>query len=507
MFKLKKLALTLSLILSISAIPFNTFAEKADPNVSNTNPPVSSENNNPNTGETDGTKADPEKDKNTDDNKKDETKKDDNKTDGDNKKDENNSKPIVPEIKPDNKKTEPEIDKNRRIDIRFSSVRVYNDRVEGYADNASSVKLLKNGRTVSDSRSISSNGSFTIYYDFVGKNSAYGSMKVTPNWSGYGDDARNYNYVIAVRNGYVENYAPVRNGNYSFYNNLKYNINEYTFYASDSKDSFNDKYDLYNLSDFTLEATNRYSYYDETYRLSHSDDKRDKSIINSNTYSKSVGITSAEPNSNTIKGYGADSYAKITVKDSNGYTLGTTTADYRGDFSLTTNRVLKSEEVLTIYSSTNSTRENSTKYTVAKSSKVSYTNLFTIDSKSLSVTKNGVTTTTTMDVAPYIKDGRTMLPLRYVAESLGYSVLWNPYTRIASFSNSDTLILVNIDSSNFSINNNKYTFGVKPEIKNDRINLPVAEIGKALGLSTGLKGEGKNIEWDSVNRTVKITIN
>ena len=36
--------------------------------------------------------------------------------------------------------------------------------------------------------------------------------------------------------------------------------------------------------------------------------------------------------------------------------------------------------------------------------------------------------------------------------------------------------------------------------------LPISEIGKALGMTTGNKGDNKNIEWDSVRREVKIQL-
>ena len=34
-----------------------------------------------------------------------------------------------------------------------------------------------------------------------------------------------------------------------------------------------------------------------------------------------------------------------------------------------------------------------------------------------------------MDVAPFIENNRTFVPIRFVAESLGYQVEWNDTTR------------------------------------------------------------------------------
>lgn len=409
-------------------------------------------------------------------------------------------------------------------EIKFSEVKVYNYRVEGLAKNATKVTLYKNGTIITYDNTIGRNGEFSISNDFVYGSGRYNysSKRVYPNSNGFGRDAGSYNYVVAVKNGSIVDYARVYNGEYDF---NWYVNNSYDFYATDYRydgyygyDGYY-RYGLYDLSNYKLIATDAKGNVKE-YKLSNAVDRRDRDYWrdwnyypnNRYDYTKAAYISYAESNSYTVKGYGTDAYAKITVKDSNGYTLGTATADSRGDFSVTTNRALRYGEVITIYTSSSKYyRDNYTKFTVGGSkatttTNASYSNEFKIDSKTLTITKNGVTTTRTLDVAPYIKDGRTMLPLRYVAESLGYDVLWNPDTRIASFSNNNTLILVNIDSPTFTINGTKYTFSVKPEIKNDRINLPIAEIGKALGLSTGNKGEGKNIEWNSVNRTVKITV-
>ncbi|NLG32310.1 MAG: copper amine oxidase N-terminal domain-containing protein, partial [Syntrophomonadaceae bacterium] len=46
---------------------------------------------------------------------------------------------------------------------------------------------------------------------------------------------------------------------------------------------------------------------------------------------------------------------------------------------------------------------------------------------STTITVNGEAQT--MDVAPEIVNNRTMLPARYVAEGLGYTVGWDPGTK------------------------------------------------------------------------------
>jgi len=48
----------------------------------------------------------------------------------------------------------------------------------------------------------------------------------------------------------------------------------------------------------------------------------------------------------------------------------------------------------------------------------------TIGSKIMTVIKNGSESTVAMDVAPLIRDGRTCLPIRFIAEAFGFDVTW-----------------------------------------------------------------------------------
>lgn len=54
------------------------------------------------------------------------------------------------------------------------------------------------------------------------------------------------------------------------------------------------------------------------------------------------------------------------------------------------------------------------------------------------VVENGQTRTITMDVTPYVRDGRTYVPVRFVAEAFGCNVGWDP--------NTQTVIIVDVDA-------------------------------------------------------------
>lgn len=128
--------------------------------------------------------------------------------------------------------------------------------------------------------------------------------------------------------------------------------------------------------------------------------------------------------------------------------------------------------------------------------------LISIGDKKLDKINNGVHTVLNMDTKPYIKGGRTMLPLRYVAEALGYRVAWLSETRTAVIMDIGLRVEIPVDSNFIIVNGVKYTSDVKPEMRNNRIMLPIANIARALGLK-----DGKDILWDEVNRQVTLIRN
>lgn len=111
-----------------------------------------------------------------------------------------------------------------------------------------------------------------------------------------------------------------------------------------------------------------------------------------------------------------------------------------------------------------------------------------------------------VDVAPIIENNRTLLPMRLIAEILGLDVKWDEDKRLASFTKEDTLVKVQIDSSEIEINGVSEKLYSKVKIENNRILLPITNISKAFGLTNGNTEDGieQNIEWDPRERSVSI---
>ena len=97
--------------------------------------------------------------------------------------------------------------------------------------------------------------------------------------------------------------------------------------------------------------------------------------------------------------------------------------------------------------------------------------------------------------APYIKDGRTMLPVRAVGESLGLEASWDHATKTATFKNAEKTAIVKIGQSTITVNNTPMPLTVPAEIKNGSTMIELRSLATAFGVS---------IAWDAVNKSVTV---
>ena len=120
--------------------------------------------------------------------------------------------------------------------------------------------------------------------------------------------------------------------------------------------------------------------------------------------------------------------------------------------------------------------------------------VFVIDNKAYSVDGHPLT----LDVAPYIKSSRTMLPVRAVAESLDMNVGWDAKTSTVTLTSKDNknTVILTIGNNTMLVNGKKVALDSAPEIKDSRTFLPVALVANAVGAKT---------DWDSITRTVTLT--
>jgi len=111
----------------------------------------------------------------------------------------------------------------------------------------------------------------------------------------------------------------------------------------------------------------------------------------------------------------------------------------------------------------------------------------------IKVTKDGKAIS--FDVPPQILQGRTMVPYRGIANSLGGKVSWDANTRSVTVAKAGTTVKLTIGSKVAYKNNQKVQLDVAPVIVKGRTLVPLRFISEAYGLW---------VKWDSGSRTVVI---
>lgn len=100
------------------------------------------------------------------------------------------------------------------------------------------------------------------------------------------------------------------------------------------------------------------------------------------------------------------------------------------------------------------------------------------------------------DVEPYIKNGRTMVPMRAIFEALGAEVDWKHNEKTATAVRDKVKISIKIGEEALYKNGERIALDVAAEIKQGRTMLPVRAISEAFGC---------NVKWLDETREVQIT--
>lgn len=105
--------------------------------------------------------------------------------------------------------------------------------------------------------------------------------------------------------------------------------------------------------------------------------------------------------------------------------------------------------------------------------------VMTIDSKTILVNNE----MDTLDVAPYVKDSRTYVPLRALAQSFGAEVNWDEETGEITVDGNGTKVVLEVGKTTYTVNDNEKTMDVAPELDSaaGRTLVPVRFVAEALG--------------------------
>lgn len=92
---------------------------------------------------------------------------------------------------------------------------------------------------------------------------------------------------------------------------------------------------------------------------------------------------------------------------------------------------------------------------------------------------------------PVVKNGRTMVPLRFVGENMQARVDWEPVKKEIRITDGDKIILLTIGSKDMLVAGKKIKIEVPAMLRDGVTYLPLRTIGDVLGKTTEFKSDGK----------------
>ncbi|MBE7042480.1 MAG: hypothetical protein E7399_03185 [Ruminococcaceae bacterium] len=100
------------------------------------------------------------------------------------------------------------------------------------------------------------------------------------------------------------------------------------------------------------------------------------------------------------------------------------------------------------------------------------------------------------DVAPFIQQDRTFVPVRAIFEGLGAQVNWDGETKTVTAQKGDTTVSLVIGTKEITVNDTVKTLDVSPQIVQNRTMVPARAVSEAFGYEVG---------WDGGSQTVSVT--
>lgn len=98
-----------------------------------------------------------------------------------------------------------------------------------------------------------------------------------------------------------------------------------------------------------------------------------------------------------------------------------------------------------------------------------------------------------LSIDPLIEDGRTLVPLRAIFEAMGLSVRWQESTKTITASHDDQIIILQLNNKIASVNGKKVELDVAARAINGNTLVPVRFIAESLGAEVGWDQESKTV--------------
>jgi hypothetical protein len=117
--------------------------------------------------------------------------------------------------------------------------------------------------------------------------------------------------------------------------------------------------------------------------------------------------------------------------------------------------------------------------------------LFVIGQKSYTVDGNVYN----IDAAPFIENGRTLVPVRYLGDAIGATTNWDGTSNTVTLTMGNTVVALVIGANDITVNGQTSPLDVAPVIKDGRTYLPARSVAEAFGYT---------VSWDQATQTVTL---
>lgn len=107
----------------------------------------------------------------------------------------------------------------------------------------------------------------------------------------------------------------------------------------------------------------------------------------------------------------------------------------------------------------------------------------------------------------YVENGRTMMPVRGIAEAIGAEVSFDKITQTVTVENEDTMIAMTIGENEMEVNGQCVMLLSAPEIKEDRTMLPVRDVAEALDCEVVWNRDSQTAIFTREYQTKRIIVN
>ncbi|HOQ01890.1 MAG TPA: copper amine oxidase N-terminal domain-containing protein [Acetivibrio sp.] len=101
-----------------------------------------------------------------------------------------------------------------------------------------------------------------------------------------------------------------------------------------------------------------------------------------------------------------------------------------------------------------------------------------------------------LEVAPYIVNGRTLVPFRTIFEELGYDIVWDDATKTITASYKGNVIKLVINNNKAIVNGKEVILDVAPEIVKSRTVVPLRFVAE---------NSGSFVNWDPNEKSISIS--